>query len=75
MILYKTVHVVWSVGAIQYLKYTGKLLFHQSSTRHVDGIVTVVSCRPHSDYTVDQLINCVVTVLSVVNNGDYTSVF
>ena len=40
--------------------YKTKLLLHQSPTRHsdyivIDGVVSVVYCRQHGDYTVDQL--------------------
>ena len=58
------------------VQYTAKLLFNQSLRCIVntwwqdsDGVVTVVNCLQHSDYTA---IGSSVTVLLVYNNGDYT---
>ena len=61
-------------------KYTAKLLFHQSPTRHIEHTVTiqwrytfshtVVNCWQQVDYTVDQLY--IFTLLLIVINSDYT---
>ena len=57
------------------LRYTEKLLFHQSPTRHSDysdSVVTVDNCQQHGDFTA---IGSLVTVLLAVGNGDFTVTF
>ena len=73
-----------SLVPLDRIRYTAKLSFHrQSLTKHSDYTVTgrctwfiaVVNRRQHGDYTVDQLFNCVVTLVTVlpaVVKSDYS---
>ena len=57
-----------------FVMYTAKLSPFHPSPRHVatldsDGVVTIESCRQHSDLAANISI---VTVLPAINNNDYT---